>query len=340
MAGANGHHGTVCTCSFPGAYKGQWDALVETAQNGELSTACVFLTAAQQGNHTQNPEDAQGRCFCHALYGEEKPWGCEWFGGKGRWADLVDEAKEKGQIVAVFYKAGYLKSIGAENTSWSKGAKMLPCELAWEDVAKQGHTMTDRGLGGSQRGEVAWLMKLEIPFMRLDVMQGAPDASGTAQMLGARADGLDLATVEGMGEGDDVAAKLAGVGAFDRAEALRRDIVREARKVLGNKHQRTLVYIDNLGELLQTQGKLDEARPLIDEALAGKRETLGDKHPDTLTSINNLGALLYDLGELDEAESAFIEAIEGFREVLGEDHPNTDTAQKWLTLVRQTKAEA
>merc|ERR1712185_641915 len=76
--------------------------------------------------------------------------GSEGKGGGRTWS--TDEAKEKGQIVAVFYKAGYLKSIGAENTSWSKGAEMLPCELPWEDVAKQGHTMTDKGLGGSQRG--------------------------------------------------------------------------------------------------------------------------------------------------------------------------------------------
>ena len=140
---------------FPGAYKDLWDALVATAQGGNLSTACVFLTAAQQGGHTRNPEDAHGRCFCHALYGEEKAWGCEWFGGKGRWADLVAEAKEKGQIVVVFYKAGYLKSVGAENTSWSPGDKLLPCELAWEDVATQGHTTNDKGLGGSQRASLA-----------------------------------------------------------------------------------------------------------------------------------------------------------------------------------------
>ena len=76
VAGPNGHHGTMCTCSFVGIEKDLWDALVATAQGGNLSTACVFLTAAQQGGHTPNPEDAQGRCFCHALYGEEKAWGC------------------------------------------------------------------------------------------------------------------------------------------------------------------------------------------------------------------------------------------------------------------------
>ena len=163
------------------------------AIGGNLSTACVFLTAAQQGGHTPNPEDAHGRCFCHALYGEEKAWGCEWFGGKGRWADLVAEAKEKGQIAVVFYKRGYLKSVGAENTSWSPGDKLLPCELAWEDLAAQGHTTTAKGLGGSQLGEVAWMMKHGIPFLRLDVAQGAPDAAGTARMLGARADGHSCA---------------------------------------------------------------------------------------------------------------------------------------------------
>ena len=53
------------------------------------------------------------------------------------------------------------------------------------------------------------MMKHGIPFLRLDVAQGAPDAAGTARMLGARADGLDLATREGMLEEHDVAKKLA-----------------------------------------------------------------------------------------------------------------------------------
>ena len=159
-------------------------------------------------------------------------------------------------------------------------------------------------------------------------------------MLGTMADGLDLGTGEGMLEGHDVAKKLAGVGAFDRAEALRRGIVREARRVLGDKDQGARVYIESLGGLLLGGGKLDEAKPLYEEALAGKRETLGDKHSSTLTSIVNLGSLFYETGKLDEAESALVEAADGLREVLGEDHPHTRSAEGWLNMVRKKKANA
>ena len=84
-----------------------WDF---TAEDGGLSTACVFLTAADQGRHCDNPET--GECWCCALYGEPKPWGCEWF---EKWKILVTEAVEKGQMIIVFYKAGHLARVGAEH---------------------------------------------------------------------------------------------------------------------------------------------------------------------------------------------------------------------------------
>ena len=74
VAGEFGHHGTMCTCSFPGTAKAEWDALVAKADQGGLSTACVFLTAAEQGKHSADPEAGEGSCFCHKLYG--KPMEC------------------------------------------------------------------------------------------------------------------------------------------------------------------------------------------------------------------------------------------------------------------------
>jgi hypothetical protein len=56
IAGKFGHHGTMCTSSFPGQNKAAWDELVAKADQGGLSTACVFLTAAEQGKHSADPE--------------------------------------------------------------------------------------------------------------------------------------------------------------------------------------------------------------------------------------------------------------------------------------------
>ena len=80
--------------------------------------------------------------------------------------------------------------------------------------------------------------------------------------------------------------------------------------MLGDRHQHTLVSINNLAVLLETQGKLAEAEPLSREALEAKREVHGDRHPGTLASISNLAVLLMDQGKLAEAEPLFREALE------------------------------
>jgi len=54
------------------------------------------------------------------------------------------------------------------------------------------------------------------------------------------------------------------------------------REVLGDNHPDTLISMNNLAALYQSQGKYDEAEPLYVECLKLRREVLGDNHPDTL----------------------------------------------------------
>ena len=51
---------------------------MQQADGGELSTACVFLIKDDERNgaHSVDPEHPEGKCFCHALHGEQKDWGC------------------------------------------------------------------------------------------------------------------------------------------------------------------------------------------------------------------------------------------------------------------------
>ena len=96
VRGRNGDSGTFCTASFCGKEAELWEELVEKAtqcvpckQQGKregggegegagLSTATVFLPGGdpRNGAHVVDPDCAEGKCFCHALYGSEKPWGC------------------------------------------------------------------------------------------------------------------------------------------------------------------------------------------------------------------------------------------------------------------------
>ena len=93
--------------------------------------------------------------------------------------------------------------------------------------------------------------------------------------------------------------------------------------MLGDRHPRTIISMNNLGSLLQNQGKLDEAEPLYREDLEASRATLGDRHPDTLASIDMLVSLLIDRGKLDEALPLYREALEGRRAKFGDRHPET-----------------
>jgi hypothetical protein len=126
------------------------------------------------------------------LYGEPKPWGCEWF---EKWKILVMEAVEKGQMIIVFYKAGHLARVGAEHTSFPR-LQQVEGEVEWVDLSSSSFEQLKAmpGLGASQKGEVAYLKKIGASFMRVDVGEGAPRqiASGLRlvyseeQMLGQR----------------------------------------------------------------------------------------------------------------------------------------------------------
>ena len=304
------------------AQKALWDELVEAAGDGKLSTACVFLTAAEQGRHATDPET--GKCWCFTIYGEEKSWGCEWF---EKWIALVEKARSRGQIFIVFYKPGHLARVGADNTSWSPGGKLIEGELEWGELPKNGGE-PDNALGGSQKAEVAWLMKNRIPFLRVDVRNGAPDADATAEMLGARAGALDLTTEVGRSEGHDVAEKLRAIGALRRALPLRRELVRAWTEARGASDDSTLSEKNNLARLLNNLSEKTEARALYDEVIAGCTTQLGPDHEKTLNAKSNLARLLRSQGDRAGVTALFSQCADGSAVAYGPSHSETEDARK------------
>ena len=169
----------------------------------------MFLIKGDECNeaHSVDPEHPEGKCFCHALHGEQKDWGCRWF---TEWDANVQDAHKRGQLALVFYFRGHLAKHGADGSWWSSAAvqyEITPTqelslasfgpptthvtgELRWGELAgaaRAGNLWDDNsGLGGSQRGEVAWLKKRGIPFIRLDVGDGAPGASEMSAILVAK----------------------------------------------------------------------------------------------------------------------------------------------------------
>ena len=110
------------------------------------------------------------------------------------WKDLVDEAVRRGQKLVVFYMAGHLRAHGAEKT-FSTVTEHVEGELGWGELPELGtlpqgaaRQLWDKvGLGGSQKGEVAYLQRMGYAYTRLDVMDGAPTADEAGALLVARA---------------------------------------------------------------------------------------------------------------------------------------------------------
>jgi len=145
----------MCVVSFPGKYVDMWNLLVRSCKDRTLSSACVFLPKEDPkkrfGEHAADPE-GRGRCYCHALYGGVKPWGCEWF--KDWRANVEDAVRLELELVVVYFPG-------------KVGQGIVP----WEDLAREGENLWKRpgGLGGSQKGEVAFLAKKGWHFRGVDV---------------------------------------------------------------------------------------------------------------------------------------------------------------------------
>jgi len=170
-------HGPVdVVASFPGKYENGWNAVVSTGKMDEISVACVYLPQGTPrfGDHAIDPDT--GRCYCHALYGKTEFWGCMWF---KIWADLIEKAVKRGQQLKVYYfpdevgkgevtwdelvdhsllRTEVMKDVPKKEDGWPKklSAKENEAYLATL-TPDQRHTMV--GLGGSQKGELAYLKK-------------------------------------------------------------------------------------------------------------------------------------------------------------------------------------
>ena len=89
------------------------------------------------------------------------------------------------------------------------------------------------------------------------------------------------------------------------AEPLYEQALQLRRDVLGETHPSTLVSLNNLAGLYESQGRYGEAEPLYEQALQLRRDVLGETHPSTLVSLNNLAGLYESQGRYGEAEPLY-----------------------------------
>jgi tetratricopeptide (TPR) repeat protein len=114
-----------------------------------------------------------------------------------------------------------------------------------------------------------------------------------------------------------------GCGQWANAVSIRRFVLEEKVRILGDDHPDTLSVMNDLAVPLRDQGKLPEAAAIQTEVLEKRKRVLGDDHPDTLSAMNNLANTLSDQGKLPEAAAIQTEVLEKMKQILGDDHPDT-----------------
>ena len=68
--------------------------------------------------------------------------------------------------------------------------------------------------------------------------------------------------------------------------------------------------MNNLAEVLSSQGKYEEIEEMHGQELALTERVLGKEHPDTLTSMKNLASVLSRQGKYGEAEELQVQVME------------------------------
>lgn len=102
---------------------------------------------------------------------------------------------------------------------------------------------------------------------------------------------------------------------------------------------RTLIALDNLGQVLEKQGKNAQAEALIRRALTAREKVLGRRDPDTLVSINNLAIVLNNLGKHADAEAMHRQALAIKIDIFSPDYPETLASINNLGLVLNSQGK-
>jgi len=117
-----------------------------------------------------------------------------------------------------------------------------------------------------------------------------------------------------------------GIGHYPEAEKLLRQVLEVQRRVVGPEHPDTLLFLNNLGVVLDDSGRWADSEKIERELLDTERRILGPEHPDTLRTMDNLANSLSELGRYAEAEKLERETIVLRTRFSGPDHPLTTGA--------------
>ncbi|MEU8617022.1 FxSxx-COOH system tetratricopeptide repeat protein [Streptomyces sp. NPDC048623] len=132
-----------------------------------------------------------------------------------------------------------------------------------------------------------------------------------------------------------IASDLRHLGQYADAETLQREVLDEARRMLGDTDFVSLVARFNLGLGLRLLGRYQEAYDLDIETLATRETVLRTRHANTLNSGIACAQDLRLLGRYRDALARQESNLRMHVQVLGPLHPQTLKARAQLTLCRR-----
>jgi tetratricopeptide (TPR) repeat protein len=122
-----------------------------------------------------------------------------------------------------------------------------------------------------------------------------------------------------------IACYKEGLGDFNCALKLLKNVTEKQKEILGQNSQITLRTQNNLAVAMCNLGQYEEAFNLLNEIYEKRKanEELGPDHDDTLNVQNNIAGVLDKLGRYDDSLKLFQEVFGKRERLLGPDHTNT-----------------
>jgi len=131
---------------------------------------------------------------------------------------------------------------------------------------------------------------------------------------------------------DEVVA-LYRQGRFREAVDPARQVLEIRKAVLGEKHPRYALGLNNLANLYREMGDYAKDEPLFRQALAIRKAVLGEQHPDYAHSLHDLAERYRWMGDYAKAEPLYRQALAIRKQTLGEQHPDYAASLNNLAVV-------
>jgi tetratricopeptide (TPR) repeat protein len=229
---------------------------------------------------------------------------------------ILREALPAGQAAA--YR-GYAQALLAaanpgdveEQGTWPAWARLLPHLLAAPAIA-------DHDVDAAAR-EVL-LGASRYLYLR-GAYKAAHDLSAALRGRWARSLGHDHPHM--LTAGKNLASPLVGLGKYEEAVVLHRDVYERRQRVLGSSSPFTLYSASDLADTLRLQGKFQEAHDLDVSTRQRLLAEVGHRHRHSLRCTSNLANDLYGLGLYSRARELDEETHRLRSEVLGPEHRDT-----------------